>query len=104
MELSSLSTEYVRVPVAAEDQGVPVNPTGATVEMAFPAEGVDPVTDDWQAAAWETVATTTPDTYLARVLVGTGDLNLAAGNYDVWVRVTSSPETVVHRAGWLRIT
>jgi hypothetical protein len=104
VELSTLTTEYVRVPVAAEEDGATVDPTAATVEMAFPAEDVDPVEADWQDASWETVTTSSPDTYLARVLVGTGDLDLAAGNYDVWVRITSSPETVVRKAGRITLT
>ena len=100
--ISALSLEYVRVPVAAKQAGAVVNPTADTVTMAFSAAGVDPVAGDYKTASWETDATTTPSTYYARCLVGpAGTVTLAAGTYEVWVKVTDSPEIPVKRSGTL---
>jgi hypothetical protein len=101
---SVLSVEYVKVPVSAEESGAAVDITADVVEMAFPLQDVAPVSGDWETAAWETDATTTPDTYLARCLVGPGGAaTLVVGTYDVYVRVTDTPEVVVRRAGNLKI-
>lgn len=100
LRISALSLEYVRVRVSATNAGAAVDPTGDTVVMAFTAEGVAPVSGDWKTASWETDATTTTDSYYARCLVGpSGTVTLTAGAYDVWVKVTDSPETPVMRAG-----
>lgn len=101
---SVLSVEYVKVPVSAEESGAAVDISADVVEMAFTLQDVAPLSGDWEAAAWETDVTTTPDTYLARCLVGPGGTaTLAAGVYDVHVRVTDTPEIVVRRAGNLEI-
>jgi hypothetical protein len=103
--ISSLSLEYVRVPVFAKEAGVVVNPTTDAVVMAFKSDGTEPVTNDWKASTWETDSTTTPATYYARCLVGTGGtVALTDGTYDVWVRVTDSPEIPVRKAGRLVVT
>lgn len=104
LTISALSLEYVRVAVSAEEDGVAVDPTGDTVQMAFPAQGVAPVAGDWKAATWETDATTEPDTRYARCLVGPGGtVTLAAGFYDVYVKVTDAPEVPILKAGQLRV-
>lgn len=60
------------------------------VAIALPAEGEAPA--DWITAVW--------DAGRARILVGTGgDIVLAAGRYDLWVKVTSSPEIPARKAG-----
>lgn len=101
---SALSLEYVKVPVAARESGAAIDITSDVVEMAFTLQDVAPLSGDWEAAAWETDATTTPDTYLARCLVGpSGTATLTAGTYDVWVRVTDTPEIVARKAGNLEI-
>ena len=105
LAISSLSKEYVRVRVYAETNGVAVNPTADTVEMAFISGDTEPTSPDWKAASWETDTTTEPDTYYARCLVGPGGtVTLADGLYQVWVRVTDSPEIPVKKSGELRIT
>ena len=82
-----------------------MNPTADTVTMAFTAAGVDPVLGDYKTASWETDATTTPSTYYARCLVGPGGtVTLAAGTYEVWVKITDSPEVPVKRSGTLVVT
>lgn len=100
LRISTLDTEYIRVPVAAKEAGAVVDPTGDTVQMAFPLAGVDPVSGDWKTASWETAGTT----YYARCLVGpTGDVTLTDGLYDAWVKVTDTPEVVVRKAGQLQV-
>lgn len=101
--LSSLSTEYVQVPVSATAAGVPVNPTSDQVQFAFMPTG-NPAGADWHLGSWETIA---PDTYLAQILVGpgSGGIPLAAGTtYQIWVKVTDNPEQPVRQVGLLKIT
>lgn len=101
---SVLDLQYRRVPVVARSAGVIVDPTGDTVVMAFTAPDVDPIVGDWKTASWEADATTTPTTYFARCLVGpNGTIALAAGTYDIYVKVTDSPEIPVMKAGNLQV-
>jgi hypothetical protein len=97
--ISSLSTVYVQVPVAAVVNGQPYNPTGDTVQMAFPAGSANPAT--WYSAAW----TAGPGTgsYLAQCLVGpgSGGVDLATGTYGIWVQITATPEIPVIDCGVL---
>jgi hypothetical protein len=98
--ISALTKEYVRAQVYAKEAGVEVNPTTYVVEMACPINGVVPVSGDWKTASWEV----DNGTYWARVLVGTGStLVLAAGYYDVWVRITAPSETPVKKVGQLQV-
>lgn len=95
MKLSTLTLQYVKVPVTAEVSGAAIDPTGDAVQMAFPVRGVKPVTNDWKTASWETM----DGTYLARCLVGPGGtVTLGVGLYDVHVKITDSPEIVVDQA------
>lgn len=100
---SPLTTEYVRVPVAAAEEGAVVNPTADVVQMAVIATGTTPVELDWETAEWETDESTDPDVYYVRLLVGPGfggALTLAAGSiYDVYVRINDNPETIVKNSG-----
>lgn len=106
--LSAASLEPVLVSVFAVRDGAAVNPTADTVQMAFldePPEQASPESGDWKTASWETDATTDPDQYKARCLVGTGGaVALAAGTYYVWVKVTDSPDVPVKYSGVIRIT
>lgn len=103
-QISTASLEYVLVPIAAKASGVVVNPTADTVQMAFLTASTAPVAGDFKSASWETDATTDPDTYYARCLVGTGGaVALAAGTYNVWVKVTDSPEVPVLHCGYLKV-
>lgn len=103
MEQSALATKYVKVPVSVLVNGVYIDPTGDTVQLAFPVRGVDPVGGDWKSAIWETVDITTHE---ACCLVGPsgGTVQLSKGAYDVWVKVVDNPEIPVEKAGFLRIT
>lgn len=98
VRVSFLTKEYVRIPVKAKEAGAVVNPTVLPVAMAF-TDGSDP--GSLTTAVWETDATTEPDTYFARILVGgTGSgatIELVRGTYTGWVKITSSPEIPVIR-------
>lgn len=93
--ISSLSNEYVRVPVSATESGAAVDPTASTVTMAFTAVGAKP--SAFNAASWETDPTRSPSRFYARCVVGpSGAATLASGTYWVWVKISGiSPETPV---------
>jgi hypothetical protein len=100
LEQAALSTEYVKVAVSAVVNGAVINPTTDTVQMAFPVRGVVPVSGDWKASSWETIS----GIYYARCLVGpVGVVQLAAGIFDCWVKVTDSPEVPARRVGQVTI-
>lgn len=89
--IPATSVEYLHIPVTGALSSMPV-------EIAVvPAEPADA---DWRTAAWDT----TGPTLDAKVLIGPGTpLELPAGVYSAWVRVTATPETPVLRAGLVRI-
>lgn len=92
--IPALSTEYVRVQVTASSAGAVVNPTSDTIQFAFPATTVQPSV--WYSGSWETIS----GVYYARCLVGPtgGVVTLTVGNsYDVWVKITDSPEVPVRK-------
>lgn len=94
------SLEYVRVQIAAYASGATVDPSADTVQLAFMVGSAIPAPGDWKTASWETDSTTVPATYKARCLVGaTGAVTLTPGVYQVWVKLTDSPETPVRQAG-----
>lgn len=100
VKVSSLSREYVRVPVNAYEAGQLVDPSLDPVEMAFTAVGVEPVAGDWKLATWEADFSGSRPIYYSRILIGPGGtVTLADGTYDTWVRVTDSPEVPVARVG-----
>lgn len=103
MQISALSVEYIRVPVASTLNGAVINPTTDAVQMAFPLHGVAPITADWKTATWETDTVVTPNVYYARCLVGPGQTVLATGFYDVWVAITDNPEVPRRNAGTLNV-
>jgi len=89
MRISSLSTEYILIPVTAS-----VNVLDDTVAWAFTDSGADPTT--WTSGDWD------PDGK-ARILVGPGALALTKGLRDVWLKVTDNPEIPVRRVGQLTV-
>lgn len=91
------STEYIYGTVTADH-----DLTGATIEVALPAEGVTPST--WYAASiTDVVANTSTGKWTAtyRLLVGPtgGAVTLAVGTYDWTFRLTDTPEQPVRKAG-----
>lgn len=97
LTMSRLSREYVFLDVTT-----PNDLAGATAEVAFigTPEGI-PAPADWEAATL-LLATT----WRIRVLVGPGHLDaveLSPGDYQVWAKITDSPEMPVRRVGVLVI-
>ncbi len=97
--------------VSVIKNGELIDPTDDTVEIALPAIGVDPtdgddqsdpvIESDWTSGGWDTV----DDEFFARILVGPdGDIELGVGDYDIYVRITDTPEIPVIRAGVLHVT
>lgn len=93
LEIPALSTEYVHAPITG-----PANLTSFTVEMAILPKGQDPSGSDWKSAQWAATD--------AIVLVGPATtIPLTKGvDYEVWVRITASPEIPVLRPGFVHAT
>lgn len=99
--ISQLATSLQYVPVIVTAMGG--NPTTDTVMMAF-TTGTDPQPGDWKTAAWDTSAPLGSNQFLAQCLVGPGGtVQLAAGQYAIWVKVTDNPEIPILPAGQLGI-
>lgn len=106
---SSLSLQYVQIPVTATVGGNPLNPTSDTVQFAFTVNTgspVNPVSGDWKAGSWDGAQPRPPgNAYLAQCLVGPGGtIALTPGVYSMWIKVLDSPETPVIDVGLLTIT
>jgi hypothetical protein len=102
---SALSTQYIQAQVTVQSPDG-YNPTADTVQMAFIPETYPPTqpTDaDWVTGSWETFP---GPTYWAQALVGpeNGGTALTVGMYEVWVKVTDSPEVPVLQPALLEIT
>ena len=85
------SVEYLTVAVTAPD---PIDPAWSPAVAIVAAGSPEPTA--FTAATWDGSA--------IRFLVGSAPFDLPAGTYDVWIRVTASPEVPVRRAGLLVIT
>ncbi len=104
LTISALSSEYVRVSVAAAVNGTDIDPTGDTVQMAFVPQGAVPAVSDWKTASWETDATVQPPIHYVRAVVGpTGIITLTPGVFDTYVKVVDNPELPVKNAGQMRV-
>jgi len=100
-QYASTSREYVPVPVSAMVAGVPYDPTGDTVQMAFVAGFGEPASGDWKAAVWDSAG---GGRYFAQCLIGPGGtVVLAPGVWNVWVKITDSPEVPVRLSGQIEI-
>ena len=102
--LSTLSTEYLKVPVTARRSGAAYDPTGDTVEFALTLKPAGSAADQynepssWTAGAWWTEG----GAYYAVVNVGpTGSITSAstAATYQFWIKISSSPEAPVKYVG-----
>lgn len=94
------SLEYVKVPVDAELDGSPHDPTADIVQFAFVGiADAGPDAGDWVVGSWETDGSAGGVVYKARCLVGpAGAVALAAGRYQIFVKVTDNPEAPVKKA------
>src|SRR5215213_2781554 len=99
--ISAQSKEYLKIPVSARDNSGIINPTGDPVAFAFLAPESPPVGGTtWTSGDWETATGfgTGDPVYKARCLIGPGGaVALAAGSYDVWVRVGHNTEVVMRK-------
>lgn len=103
-QYASTSLEYVPVPVTAMVNGSPYNPTNDPVYMLFTSTFDAPTagSSDWKAATWTTG--TTQGTYLANCLIGPGGtLTLTPGVYQVWIKITDSPEVPIRYSGQIEV-
>lgn len=102
VEISSLSKQYVTVPVTYTD-----DVTASDVEFAF-TQGTEPVEADWADGSWEGAATAISASeyrQVSRALVGPGtDFVLTDGWWFVWLRISASPEVPVLKAGSILVT
>jgi hypothetical protein len=96
LHLPAASTEYVKVTITSD-----VTLGAQPVEFAFLATGDPDADTTWHTASWAGDAGTTR---AARLLAGPGAVELAAGWWTLWVRVTDDPEIPVREAGPLKIT
>lgn len=82
-----------------------VDPTTLVVRFAFTTGTARPTT--WTAGSWQGTATLLNGRYTATALspiVGSGLLDLAPGNYTVWVQLDGASEDPVMSAGLLTVT
>ncbi len=91
--IPAASVEYLKVPISAYPAGVALD--DLPVELAVVPDGQTPTGGDWETGLW------IDDN--AAVLIGTGGLVLTPGTYDVWVRITATPETPLLPAGSIHI-
>lgn len=101
---SVLSTAYVQIPVTAYGTAGAYDPTGDAVQFAFTPltyPGGSPST--WITGSW---ATFPGPAYWAQCLVGpgTGGTALSIGTWQLWLKITDSPEVPVLQPSLLEIT
>lgn len=99
IERPALSSEPIRVPVAAEVNGAVFVPTTMTVEMAFVDTTTGGNPSAWTAGIWDVDASTGTIIYRAQVKPPV----LAAGTYTVWLRL-SGTDVPVRIVGVLKLT
>jgi succinate dehydrogenase/fumarate reductase flavoprotein subunit len=99
---SIYATSLEEVPVSVTAP-IGVNPTGDTVLMAFLAAPppVQPTSIQYVTATWQ--STSAP--YVALCLVGPGGVTtLGQGQWNVWIKITATPEVPVKYCGILQVT
>ena len=84
--IDSTSLARVEAGVTADSQGLPYDPTAATVRFAFlPSQLAKPAPGDWKTGTWDV---TRIGSYVAQCNVGDGGaVQLAAGNYYTWIQI-----------------
>jgi hypothetical protein len=93
-KIPAISVEYVQVAVTGP---AGLDLSELDVELAVVADGQVPDVGDWKDGAWIGSS--------AAVLIGPGSsLELMPGTYDVYVKITSSPEIPVLPSGSIHIT
>lgn len=90
---SRLSDVYYRRSITTTD-GTDI--TGDSVAFAFVARDAIPVTGDWHGATYE-------GANVWQVLVGPNGVALSAATYDVWQKLTDSPEVLAELVDVLEV-
>lgn len=85
--IEASQTARVDVGVTADSQGLPYDPTSATVQFAFlSSQLAKPAPGDWVSGSWDV---TRIGSYVAQCNVGSnGVTTLTAGNYYTWIKIT----------------
>src|SRR5688572_15876877 len=85
--IDSTSLARVQAGVEADADGLPYDPTAATVQFAHLTSGLDkPDPGDWKTGSWDV---TRIGTYVAQCNVGPGGaVTLSPGNYYTWIKIT----------------
>lgn len=107
--LSQLSTQYLRVPVYARRSGAEYDPTSDVVEFALMLKPDtteadqynEPASGDWGTGAWET------DGGINYALINAGPSGTITWDttgsfpkvYQLWIKITSTPEVPVEMVG-----
>lgn len=92
MRIAFESAPYIKFSVAATTPaGVTLDVSGDVVEFSFVVPGTRPIT--WHTGFWAGGN--------AVIQVGVGVIPLAAGRWEVWLRVTDTPEIVAGKYGEL---
>lgn len=108
--ISVVGTEWYEAQVTATaEDGVPIDPSSDVTGFAFLRVGIGSGTPRptagtvWNpGAAW--VVLSNPTIYVARILIGpAGSLQLAPGDYAVWLKITDAPEIPALSLGRLAI-
>ena len=113
--IAAVSLEMVNVTWMSELAGTSIDPTGATadqpalpVQMAFPVSSGNPAEPAqpsvWFTASWLLGGTSIGWVSQALVGPGSGVVTLTAGlSFDVWSRVSGTPEVPAKYAGALPV-
>lgn len=100
--IDSTSLERVQAGVEADADGLPYDPTAATVVFAFMSTALaKPQAGDWKTGNWDV---TRIGSYVAQCNVGDGGaVELQPGNYYAWIRITDAAagETPIEQLGKL---
>jgi hypothetical protein len=95
--ISAASCPYTRTDVTCTlPDGTVVNPSAFPVSFAFLAHDAVPTAETtWTLGSWDE----TGAGFTARILVGPpsldGQVTLSAGDYDAFVLIAASPETII---------
>lgn len=99
--MPTTSLQYLDPPVVVKPKDInnaAFDPTTDTVQFAFVLVGDDIDSATFVSGTWGTDTSTTPSTYQATCLIGPGGTTtLTAGDYQVLIKITDSPEIPVLR-------
>lgn len=87
--ISTLTLESVPFPVTAYHEGLPYDPTGASIQFAFlNGPRLKPAPGDWKAGTWDVTIT---GSYVGLCLIGAGGaVQLSKGVWYAWVKITDA--------------